>query len=157
MLSPFSHVPLMCDPTDCSPPGSSVYGILQARILECIAIPFSRGSSQPRDQTQVLLASFPQNTGRERELGSGPQMPLGPSHSPDCSTLDIISCDAENMTFRSSHLYLPSPTTTLSVSTAEKVPCPRFLIWSVPTPRTPCLKRPQSWLMLDRIEIPNKC
>ena len=39
----------LCDPIDCSPPGSSVHGILQARILERIAIPFSRGSSQPRD------------------------------------------------------------------------------------------------------------
>jgi len=38
---------------DCSPPGFSVHGILQARILEWVAIPFSRGSSQPRDQTQV--------------------------------------------------------------------------------------------------------
>ena len=38
---------------DCSPPGSSVHGILQARVLEWVAIPFSRGSSQPRDQTQV--------------------------------------------------------------------------------------------------------
>ena len=37
----------------CSLPGSSVHGILQARILEWVAIPFSRGSSQPRDQTQV--------------------------------------------------------------------------------------------------------
>ena len=36
-----------------SPPGSSVHGILQARILEWVAIPFSRGSSQPRDQTWV--------------------------------------------------------------------------------------------------------
>ena len=42
-----------CDPMDCSPPGSSVYGILQARILEWVAISFSRGSSQPRDQTLV--------------------------------------------------------------------------------------------------------
>ena len=33
----------LCDPTDCSPPGSSVYGILQARILEWVAISFSRG------------------------------------------------------------------------------------------------------------------
>ena len=40
-------------PLDCSLPGSSVHGILQARILEWIAIPFSRGSSQPRDQTCV--------------------------------------------------------------------------------------------------------
>ena len=37
----------------CSPPGSSVHGILQTRILEWVAIPFSRGSSQPRDWTQV--------------------------------------------------------------------------------------------------------
>ena len=43
-----SHLTL-CDPMDCSPPGSSVLGILQARILEWVAIPFSRGSSQPRD------------------------------------------------------------------------------------------------------------
>ena len=40
-------------PMDSSLPGSSVHGILQARILEWVAIPFSRGSSQPRDRTQV--------------------------------------------------------------------------------------------------------
>ena len=45
--------PTLCDPMDCNPPGSSVYEILQARILEWVAIPFSRGSSQPRDWTQV--------------------------------------------------------------------------------------------------------
>ena len=45
--------PTLCDPTDCSPPGSSVRGILQARILEWVAISFSRGSSQAREQTQV--------------------------------------------------------------------------------------------------------
>ena len=38
---------------DCSPPGSSVHGILQARILEWVAISFSGGSSRPRDRTQV--------------------------------------------------------------------------------------------------------
>ena len=43
----------LCDPVDCSPPGSSIHGILQARILEWVAISFSRGSSWPRDQTQV--------------------------------------------------------------------------------------------------------
>ena len=41
--------PTLCNPMDCSPSGSSVHGILQARILEWLAIPFSRGSSQPRD------------------------------------------------------------------------------------------------------------
>ena len=43
----------LCNPMDYSPLGSSVHGILQARILEWIIIPFSRGSSQPRDWTQV--------------------------------------------------------------------------------------------------------
>ena len=52
MLVPQSS-PTLCDPVDYSLPGSSVHGILQARILEWVAIPFSRGSSQPRDRTQV--------------------------------------------------------------------------------------------------------
>ena len=43
----------LCDPMDCSPPGSSVHGILQTRILEWVTIPFSRGSFQPRNWTQV--------------------------------------------------------------------------------------------------------
>ena len=43
----------LCDLVDCSLPGSSVHGILQARVLERVAISFSRGSSQPRDWTQV--------------------------------------------------------------------------------------------------------
>ena len=41
--------PTLCDHMDCSLPGSSVRGILQARILEWVVVPFSRGSSQPRD------------------------------------------------------------------------------------------------------------
>ena len=40
-------------PKDCSPPGSSVNGILQARILEWVAVPFCRGSSLARDQTWI--------------------------------------------------------------------------------------------------------
>ena len=43
----------LCDPMDCSLPGSSVWGILQARILEWVAFSFSRTSSQPRDRTWV--------------------------------------------------------------------------------------------------------
>ena len=45
--------PTLCHPVDCSPPGSSIHGILQARILEWVAISFPRGSSQLRDWTQV--------------------------------------------------------------------------------------------------------
>ena len=47
----------LCNPMDCSLPGSSVYGISQARTLEWIAISSSRGSSQPRDQTHVSCVS----------------------------------------------------------------------------------------------------
>ena len=45
--------PTLCNPMDCSLSGSSVHGIFQAIVLEWIAISFSRGSSRPRDQTQV--------------------------------------------------------------------------------------------------------
>ena len=45
--------PTLCNCMDCSPPGSSVHGILQARILEWVAMPSSRESSQVRDRTQV--------------------------------------------------------------------------------------------------------
>ena len=47
----------LCNPVDCSPPGSSVHGILQARILEQVAISFCRGSSQPRDGSGVSWVS----------------------------------------------------------------------------------------------------
>ena len=45
--------PTLCDPMDCSLPGSSIHGVFQARILEWVAISFSRGSFRPRDWTQV--------------------------------------------------------------------------------------------------------
>ena len=47
----------LCDPMDCSLPGSSVREIFQARILEWVAISFSRGSSQPKDQVQISCTS----------------------------------------------------------------------------------------------------
>ena len=47
----------LCDPIDCSPPGS-FHGILQAKILEWVAVPFSRGSSQPSDRTCVSYVSL---------------------------------------------------------------------------------------------------
>ena len=56
-LLPWSEVaqsrPTLCDPMDCGLPGSSVHGIFQARMLEWVAIYFSRGASWPRDQTWV--------------------------------------------------------------------------------------------------------
>ena len=49
--------PTLCDPMDCSQPGFSVHGSLQARILEWVAFSFSRGSSQPRDWTHTSCVS----------------------------------------------------------------------------------------------------
>ena len=67
--------PTICDPLDCSPLGSSVHGILQARTLEWVAMPSSRGSSQPRDQTQVshiASDSLPSETpGKTMNTGMG--------------------------------------------------------------------------------------
>ena len=45
--------PTLCDPKDCSPPGSCVHGLIQARVLEWVAMLFSRGSSHRRDETQI--------------------------------------------------------------------------------------------------------
>ena len=50
--------PTLGDPLGCSPPGSSVHRILQARILEWVSIPSSRGCSQSRDRTQVFHTSY---------------------------------------------------------------------------------------------------
>ena len=54
----FSRVRLFCDPMDCSPPGSSVHGISQARILEWVAISFSKRSFQPRDHVSCVASGF---------------------------------------------------------------------------------------------------
>ena len=57
----------LCDPTHCSPPGSSVHGILQTRVLGWVAMPSSRGSCRPRDRTQVSSISC---------IGSQDSLPL---------------------------------------------------------------------------------
>ena len=55
VLSPIQSCLTLCYLVDCSPSGYSVHGTLQAKILECVAMPFSRESSRPRDQTQIYL------------------------------------------------------------------------------------------------------
>ena len=65
----------LCDPMDCSPPGSSVHVIHQARILEWIDISFSRGSSRLSDQTQVFcIAGIFFTTYATREAIDGVQV-----------------------------------------------------------------------------------
>ena len=72
----------LCNPMDCSPPGSSVHGILQAKILECVAIPSSRGPSRPRDQTRISYV--PCTGGQSRHhwchLGSRSCIIMGPQN-----------------------------------------------------------------------------
>ena len=74
----FQLCPTLCDPMDYTPPGSSVYGILQARILEWVAISFFRGASQPRDRTRMSYISC---IGRQGSLPPAPPaklcVPLG--------------------------------------------------------------------------------
>ena len=53
ICAPAQPCPTLCDPMDCSPPGSSVHGIFQSRILEWVAISFSKGSSPPRDGIHI--------------------------------------------------------------------------------------------------------
>ena len=65
----------LCNPMNCSPPGSSVHRILQARRLEWGAIPFSRGSSQPRNQTLISLCVL------HWQAGSLPLAPPGKPHT----------------------------------------------------------------------------
>ena len=69
----------LCNPVDCSPPGSSVNGISQARILEWVAISFSRGSFQLRDWTQVSCRFF--TTWATREDQSSTRSQTNPQHA----------------------------------------------------------------------------
>ena len=99
------------DPMDCSPPGSSVRGTLQERILECEAIAFSRGSSLSRDQTCISYTSC---TG-----GGFFFLPLAPSGkrvysegfdfktSPDFNSTSVHPCSLLSLTY----IYLPGPIT----------------------------------------------
>ena len=71
--------PTLCDPVGCSPPDSSIQGILQVRILEWVAISFSRGSSQPRDQICVSCIAgrcFTIWATREYDNGSSLEDPM---------------------------------------------------------------------------------
>ena len=58
LVSSLSCVQMFCNPMDCSPSGSSIHGISQARILEWVAIFFSRGSSEPRDWACVSYVLY---------------------------------------------------------------------------------------------------
>ena len=72
--------PTLCSPMDCSPPGSPVHGIFQPRVLEWVAISFSRGSSQPKDRTgsPTLQATLYRLSHQGSPKGSWSQTALPP-------------------------------------------------------------------------------
>ena len=88
--------PTLCNPMDCSPPDSSVHGILQARKLEWVAISFTKGSSQPRDWTCVFFSDSSKLLLRGC---SEPQTPWQrepwPSDSLSCLLLSCASLEVE--------------------------------------------------------------
>ena len=99
----------LCDPMDCSPPGSSVHGILQARILEGVAISSSRGSSQSRDRTCVSYVSC---IGRQvlyhyHHLGS-PYISPFPLEPPSPSTLSHRSGLLQSLSLSCLHVIFLS-------------------------------------------------
>ena len=89
----------LCDPVNCSPPGSSVHGILQARILEWVAISFSRGSVYlciENSQVALVVKNAPANAGEVTDVGSIPMTqrqphPRGGSRSPQLQKFLCIS------------------------------------------------------------------
>ena len=94
----------LCHPMDCSPPGSSVHWILQTRILEWVAMPSSRGSSWPRDQTHISYISC---IGRSvlyhwRQLGSPSE------HSLSIEQLPCCPVEPRTKLGPISHQYLPN-------------------------------------------------
>jgi len=106
------------DPMDYSPPGSSVHGILQARILEWVAISFSRASSWPRDQTCVSYVYL------HRQTGSSPHPPC-----PKCRS-GLLSAGQATLRAVSRHWhwmfefwvsrFSPHNTYTLSMAMSQK-------------------------------------
>ena len=88
--------PTLCDPRDCSLPGSSIHGIFQARVLEWVAISFSRRSSWPRDWTQVSCVAgrcftFWATREARKPRSDYTSRRSGVSISADVCTLEVIS------------------------------------------------------------------
>ena len=111
VLSHLIHVPLCENPIDCSPPGSSVHGILQVRILDWVAMLSSRGSSWPRDWTCACVSHI-SCTGRRVLL------PLASPGKPVCVCVCVcvwcVCINNKNTDINMTCIYVYSSTTQLS-------------------------------------------
>jgi len=79
----------LCDPMDCSPPDSSIHGISQARILEWVAISFSRGYSQPRNETYISCVSCIHGEAAGGTGAGAVSLPLALPGKPRCGIAKI--------------------------------------------------------------------
>ena len=128
---------------DCSPPGSSVHGILQARIMEWVAMPSSGGSSQPRDRTHVSCMSC---------IAGGLFIHWAPREAPD---ICIHIADSQQRLTQNCKASISSVQFSCSVvsdssrpheSQHARPPCPS------PTPKVHSDSRPSSQLQLKKKE-----
>ena len=126
----------LCNPRNCSPPGSSVHGILQARILEWVAMPSSRGSSLPRDPTRVSCLLHWQE-------GSLPLTPPGKIFEIS-QLVDLLSCvRLFEIPWTAAHqasLSITNSQSLLKLMSTESVMPSSHLILCHPVPFSSCLQ-----------------
>ena len=115
----------LCDPMDCSLPGSSVHGILQARILEWVVIPFSRGSSWPRDRTwisRIQADSLPSETPKKSThtikgvQTEGIMWSLEKHHTATTSITGHCTCKSLEYSSPFTWAFLPTEVTTILIT-----------------------------------------
>ena len=126
------YSPTLCDPMDCSPSGFSAHGILQARILEWVAISFFRGSSPPRDQSLFSCISgrfFTIWVTREAQFSS---LQFSYSVVSDSATPWTIACQASLSINNSQSLLKLMPIESVMPSNHLVICCPLLLLLSIP-------------------------
>ena len=124
----------LCIPMDCSPLGSSVHGILQARILEWVAMPSSRGSSQPRDGPRNSCISCTAGRFFTAELPGKPPVQHCFSAAKSCLTLyDPMNCSTPGFPVLHISLSLPKLMSieSLMPSNHPILCCPLLLLPSI--------------------------
>ena len=138
----------LCNPMDCSPPGPSVHGIFQARVLEWVAISFSRGSSQPRDWTQVsCIAGRRFTIWSTREELQG--IFLTNNHIPFCEPREANIYTNTCVLSHFSHVYLFSTLWTVAYQAPLSMGFPKQEYWSrLPFPSPGDLPDPVSPIAL---------
>ena len=120
--------PTLCSPMDYSPPSSSVHGILQARILEWVATPSSKGSSWLRDRTHNILCLL------QWQVGRLPQVPHRKPHISEWPRTNIFlgSSVGKESTWNTGD---PGSTPGSGRSTAERISHPFQYSWATPVAR----------------------